>query len=198
MFLIKILGLAGSPRKGGNSDLLLDAFLQGAQRAGAKPEKIYLNDLRMRPCQACDACARTGCCVLRDDLQDLYPKVAACSGLVLATPITFGSLSAQAKMFIDRFQCWWHAKYRLGKPFIAAGEKRPAFFICVGALPKKEYCTNAKAIAAVYFHVVNLHPNGSLCYVGFDAKGSVTAHPPALCEAKEAGYNFTAQIRDGS
>lgn len=195
--MIEVLGLAGSPRKGGNSDLLLDAFLQGTQKAGAVPEKIYLNDLHIRPCQACDGCAQTGYCVLRDDLQELYPKVAACSGLVLATPITFGSLSAQVKTFIDRFECWWYAKYRLKKPFISAVEKRPAFFISVGALPRKSFYATAEAVAKVFFHSTNFHLQGSLRYMGFDTKGSIAVCRTALQETEEAGHNFAIGIKNG-
>ncbi len=168
------------------------------QKAGAVSEKIYLNDLRIRPCQACDACAGTGICVLRDDMQDLYPKVAACSGLVLSSPITFGSLSAQVKMFIDRFECWWYAKYRLNRPFITVDEKRPAFFICVGALRRNDFYANALAVAKVYFHSTNFHLQGSLRYMEFEAKGSIAACGAALSETEEAGYGFAVTISDRS
>ncbi len=191
-------GISASPRRGGNSETLLQSFLQGAADAGWKTELIRLNDLRFRPCQACDSCAPTGQCVLKDDMQDIYPKIISGSGLVLATPIYFGTLSAQLKMFIDRFQCWWHAKYNLKKPFILPEENRPAYFICVGALKKKEYCEHAATAVKILFHNMNLHSRGVLSFRGYDEKGSISQNPDNLEKAYQEGYQFAVQATAGS
>ncbi|MDZ4132919.1 MAG: flavodoxin family protein, partial [Dethiobacteria bacterium] len=114
-----LLALAPSPRRGGNSDLLLNEFCRAAEEAGWKIDLLRINDLKIRPCQACDACAKDGHCIVQDDMQAVYPKVIASDAMVVASPITFGSMNAQLKTFIDRFQCWWHAKYNLKQPFIA-------------------------------------------------------------------------------
>ena len=117
-----LLAVSSSPRRGGNSETLLKAFLEGASKKGWQGETVRLNELSLKPCQDCDGCAKDGRCVIKDDMQLLYPKVLAARGLVLATPIYFGSVSAQLKIFIDRFQCWWQAKYPLQSPLSREGE----------------------------------------------------------------------------
>jgi multimeric flavodoxin WrbA len=191
---LTLLGISGSPRRGGNSEEVLFSFLEGAAKKGCETEFIRLNELNFHPCQACDRCRDTGKCVIKDDMQLLYPKVATCDGLILSTPIFFGTISAQLKMFIDRFQCWWHAKYRLNRPFISSAEERPSFFICVGALKKKEYCESAEKAVEVFFNVVNLKSQGSLCFRGYDAKGSIGDDPQNLKKAFLCGEVFARKI----
>lgn len=102
----KILILKGSPRQNGNSNTLADQVLAGAQAAGAEVEAVFLHDLDIRPCDACDFCKDTeGMCVIKDDMQALYPKLAAADALVLASPIYWFTISAQLKLCIDR----WYA-----------------------------------------------------------------------------------------
>lgn len=104
---MKVLGLAGSPRVGGNSDLLLGEVLHGAQEVGADVEKVYLNELKITPCQACDACRQPDAdgCVIRDDMQPLYEKLWQADMWVLATPVYWWGPSAQLKLMVDR----WYA-----------------------------------------------------------------------------------------
>ncbi len=189
-----LLALASSPRRNGNSDLLLEEFCRAAEDAGWRVEIIRINEMIFRPCQACDACAKDGRCIIRDDMQDVYPRIIESDALVVASPITFGSLNAQLKMLIDRFQCWWHAKYTLEKPFIAEAESRQGFFICVGALKKEQYCENALQIIKVFFHNINHKLAGSLAFRGYDEKGAVLEDPEALPRAYQAGKDFIAGI----
>ena len=98
----KIMVIAGSPRKGGNSDLLCDELIRGADESGNITEKIYLNDLHILPCQACYGCRSTGKCVQKDDMANLSAKMIAADVIVLATPVYFYSMSGQMKTMIDR------------------------------------------------------------------------------------------------
>ena len=98
----KVLVLAGSPRKGGNSDILCDAFIKGALESGNTAQKIYLQDLNISPCMACYGCRGTGKCVKKDDMEGLLEKMIAADVIVLATPVYFYSMDAQMKMMIDR------------------------------------------------------------------------------------------------
>lgn len=97
-----ILAIAGSPRKGGNSDLLCDEFLHGALDAGHSIEKVYLQDLKIGNCMACYGCRNTGCCVQKDDMPELLDKLVKADVIVLATPVYFYSMDAQMKAMIDR------------------------------------------------------------------------------------------------
>ncbi|HHY31295.1 MAG TPA: flavodoxin family protein [Syntrophaceticus sp.] len=188
-----ILAVSSSPRRGGNSELLLQSFSQGVQKEGGGINTIRISDLELSPCTACDECAATGECVLQDDMQSIYPLVASARGMVIATPIFFGTMCAQLKMLIDRFQCWWHAKYRLDKPWVRLEEGRPGFFLCVGALKNKAYSESALAVAKVFFHNVNYRFVDSLCYRGIDAKGAIKEYPDALQSAYEAGRRFAVE-----
>lgn len=189
-----ILGISATPRRGGNSELILNSFLEGASKAGRETEIIRLSELTFSPCQACDRCGNSGKCVVKDDMQLIYPKMLSCEGLVISTPVFFGTLSAQLKMFIDRFQCWWHAKYMLKKPFIPDEAKKPAFFICVGALKKKEYCQSAEDVTDVFFYITNFQKKGSLLFRGYDEKGSITRDPQNLENAFKAGFDFASSL----
>jgi multimeric flavodoxin WrbA len=97
-------------KRGGNTDILLDKVLEGARNRGANTEKVILNTLKFSPCQECEKVREDGTCRIKDDMQPLYEKIKKADALILASPIFFGSLSAQTKMMIDRFQCLWLAK----------------------------------------------------------------------------------------
>jgi len=95
--------ISASPRKHGNSDLLCDRFLKGAQEAGHQAEKIFLRDKKINFCLACDGCRKNGgTCVQKDDMAGILEKMIAADVLVLATPVYFYSMNAQMKTLIDR------------------------------------------------------------------------------------------------
>jgi multimeric flavodoxin WrbA len=97
-----MLILKGSPREKGNSAVLADRAAAGAREAGARVESIYLHGLDIRACDACELCS-DGACVIEDDMQPLYPKLAAADAILLASPIYWFTLSAQLKLCIDRW-----------------------------------------------------------------------------------------------
>jgi multimeric flavodoxin WrbA len=100
-----VLIFKGSPRENGNSSLLADKVAEGAQATGAEVEIFSLHRMDIRPCDACDTCQETGVCVLKDDMQRLYPKLKGAEAIVIASPIYWFTMSAQTKLFIDR----WYA-----------------------------------------------------------------------------------------
>lgn len=98
----KVLIVSSSPRRGGNSDLLCDQFLAGAQAAGHQAEKIFLRDYKINYCQGCGVCNNTHRCVQKDDMAALLDKMVQADVIVLATPVYFYSMDGQMKTFIDR------------------------------------------------------------------------------------------------
>lgn len=103
-----VLILSGSPRRGGNSDILCDEFLRGAQEAGHKVEKIRVAAKKVAPCSACYYCREHGgACVHKDDMADLLQKMIDADVLVLASPVYFYSIDAQLKAVIDRTVARW-------------------------------------------------------------------------------------------
>lgn len=103
----KVLILSGSPRKGGNSDLLCDEFMRGAIEAGHKVGKIRVQEKKIACCIACYACRAKGVCAIKDDMAEIMQKMIDCDVLVLASPVYFYSIDAQLKAVIDRSVCRW-------------------------------------------------------------------------------------------
>lgn len=187
---MKVLGIAGSPRENGNTQLLLDQSLEGAKSGGAKVNKIILNDLKFSPCQECGGCNDTGVCTVEDDMQIVYGKVREADALILASPIFFGCLSAQTKMMIDRFQCWWVAKYILKQPFVEKDRKRSGIFISVSGREKVDYFECAKMIVKILFANIEVVYSGDLFYPRIDEKGEILNHPAAMADAWNTGQNL--------
>lgn len=97
-----ILILSGSPRKGGNSDMLCDAFGTGAAESGHTAEKIYIHEQKIGFCRACYACKKNGVCIQNDDVDAILGKMVAVDVIVLATPVYYYSMNGQMKTLIDR------------------------------------------------------------------------------------------------
>lgn len=103
--VIKVVGIVSSPRKNMNTDTFVTKALEGAQSIGAKIEKIYLNDLEIKPCQACDRFPAPDYCFYRDGMEKIYNVLANADALVIGAPAYFGYFSAQLKLLIDRSNC---------------------------------------------------------------------------------------------
>lgn len=102
-----VLILSGSPRKNGNSDILCDEFMKGAQEAGHRVEKIRVAEKNIGYCRGCYACKNTGICAIRDDMAGVLQKMIDADVLVLASPVYFYSIDAQLKAVIDRSVARW-------------------------------------------------------------------------------------------
>lgn len=103
----KVLILSGSPRKGGNSDILCDRFAQGAADSGNDVEKIRVAEKNIGYCRACYACRDTGICAIKDDMAEILEKMIVADVIVLASPVYFYSIDAQLKALIDRTIARW-------------------------------------------------------------------------------------------
>lgn len=104
----RVLIIEGSPRKNGNSQLLCEAFKQGAEKKGHHVDLIRIQDKKVGFCMACDTCMRNGgVCVLKDDMEEILNIYQKSDVLVLATPVYFYGISAQMKTFIDRTYPIW-------------------------------------------------------------------------------------------
>lgn len=99
---MKILGIMGSPRRGGNTELLLEGALEEAQKDGATISNISLREKKIAPCNGCLKCTRTGRCTIKDDMQEIYEKMIESDGIIWATPVYFWSMSGQTKVVMDR------------------------------------------------------------------------------------------------
>ena len=106
----RVMAFVGSPRIKGNTDLLVDEVLRGAQDAGATFEKTYLCDRLIGPCRACDACLDSGRCFQYDDMDKLLARMGQSDVWILGTPIYWWGVTAQFKTFLDRWYAPWHGE----------------------------------------------------------------------------------------
>ena len=186
---MKVLGIAASPRRRGNTETLLDRFLAGAESAGAEVGKIVVARLKIAGCVACDGCWDDGRCVVKDGFQDMYDKLVAADVIALAAPLYFWNLPAQAKALVDRSQCQWARKIVLKSPLAAtaAGHvRRRGVFICVGG-DSRTYFDGAARTVKDFFSVYEADFWRELFYGSVDARGEIADHPTALQEAFDLG-----------
>lgn len=123
-----VVGLAGSPRRHGNSEQLLDVFLDGARGAGAEVRKIAIVELGLSPCRGCNACSLTGECVQRDRMSEVYEALDAADAVVVASPVFFATVPGILKVAYDRCQPYWARTHVLGLPKPA---RRPGALLLV-------------------------------------------------------------------
>jgi multimeric flavodoxin WrbA len=185
---MKVLGLFGSPRRGGNTEILLEEVLKGAEREGAEIERLYLSNLKITPCTECHGCDETGDCVILDEMQKIYPKLLEADIIILASPVFFYGVTAWAKTLIDRSQALWAKKYLVNDPSMGnRGKRRKGFFISVGATKGQKVFEGAILTVKYFFDALNVEYTGELVYRGVDGKGEILKHPKALEQAREAG-----------
>ena len=134
---IRIVSLLASPRRRGNTALLLDAAAEGARSAGAEVASIVLRDLKISPCLEIYGCAKTGQCAIRDDFQKTVETVLAADGVIFGSPIFFYTVSALAKAFMDRCQSLWVKKYWIEKRPPAPCPRKGLFVSCGATQGKK-------------------------------------------------------------
>ena len=188
---MKVLALSGSPRKKGNSETLLRAVLKGVEAAGGEVELLRLCDLRIQPCIGCGGCDKGGECVLEDDMQELYPKILGAQRLILASPIYFYGITAQAKGFVDRCQALWNRK-RLQKE---KGEwrkdpRRKGFLVAVAATHGEKVFEGAILTAKYGFDAMGMGYGGEFLVKGMEGRGDMAKDAAILAQAEQAGRKF--------
>ncbi|NDY43477.1 flavodoxin family protein [Dissulfurirhabdus thermomarina] len=186
-----VLGLAGSPRRGGNTEILLDALLEGAAGAGAAVERVRLADKKISPCIECGGCDATGVCVLDDDMTPLYDALAAADAVVLASPMFFYNITAFTQAVVERSQACWVGKHVLGRGPLG-GKRRRGFFLSVGATRGARLFEGARLVVRYFFDAVDADPTGALLYRGIEKRGEIRRHPAALDEARAVGARLGA------
>lgn len=186
-----VLAIYGSPRKDGNTDLLLDEFLKGVSSTSTdtRIERLYVRDLKITPCLEYNACLKTGDCIIKDEMTPVYDKLLKADLIVLAAPVFFYSLPAQAKALIDRCQSLWARKYILKT--MKSNQGRKGFFISVGGTKGENLFTGAVLTVKYFFKALNVEYAGDLLYRQVDAKGAIRNHPTALSDAFQSGLKMT-------
>jgi multimeric flavodoxin WrbA len=185
---MKVLGIYGSPRQGGNSDQLLDRALGGARDAGAEVSSIRARELKVEGCRECGGCDETGECVIDDEMQRVYELLTGADAIIAATPIFFYTVPAQLKAVIDRCQAMWNRR-RLSKPreqWKNHGSGR-GYLIAVGATRGAKLFDSVELVARYFFDALDMSYQGGVFSRGLDEKGAVAEQPELLQQAYELG-----------
>lgn len=184
---MKVLGLMGSPRKGGNTDILLETALKEASSAGAETLKLDLDELSIAPCseREYDEVTLEGYPVVRDDIYKVLDAIKWADAVIVASPIFFGSLSAQTKTMIDRFQCVWLAASS-GKGHLFKEGKKGAF-ICAEATDRQDFAEAASVIVRHFFATCRIEYAAELFCKNVESKGKAASRSDCLSRAREIG-----------
>ncbi len=173
--MVTVLGLAGSARRDGNTETLLDWCLAGARAAGAEVIKFRLHELDLHGCRACDGCWKQGVCVVNDDMHKLYPHLRTADAVVLAAPTYFMGMPAVPKMMVDRCQSFWALKYVLKQAVARPGgpERLGVYLSCSGTRHPRAF-DGALEVVKSLWHVLEVTSAGELLYPGVDARGDIS------------------------
>ena len=183
---MKIVVFQGSPRREGNTDILLSETLRAVSN-GNEIILFTLNDMNIRPCQNCGGCDETGGCVLTDDMDNVYSAIREADRIIVASPIFFFGLSAQTKIMVDRCQAFWCEKYLLKKTVPSGPYGRKGLLLLVGGMKKDTGIQCAGATATAFFRTISVQEHETLSYLSTDRKGAILDNPKALKDAYEAG-----------
>jgi multimeric flavodoxin WrbA len=186
---LKVLGIMGSPRIKGNTDLLLDEALRGAQEAGGEVEKITVDKLKIAPCREYYGCLKDGNCVIRDDMDDIYLKILAADAVIMATPIFFYTVSAQIMLLISRCQALWARRYVLKNLDIPV---KKGGVIAVGATRGEKLFDGPKLTMKYFFQAINAAYTDELLIRGVDKRGEIKEHPDSLADAYQLGRKLVS------
>ena len=179
-----VLGIAGSPRRHGNSEQLLDACLAGVQEHGVEGRKLVAAEQGIQPCRGCNACSLTGECVIRDPIHQVYEAIDGASAIVVATPVFFATVPGVLKVLYDRLQPYWARRHVLKQP---APARRPGALLLVrgGGDPFGWECA-ARTTRSV-FGVLALRYEHEYVAPEVDSPSDLGRHPDALARAHEIG-----------
>jgi multimeric flavodoxin WrbA len=181
---LKVLGISCSPRKGGNTEVLVKAALAGAKEKGADIELLQIHEMKIAPCDGCTTCHQSGECRIKDDMQKVYQKLLAADGIILGSPVYFWSVSGQAKLFMDR-------TYALRYPYHKLQNKVGATIAVAG----RRGCMSALAVINNFFLGHDMLVRG-LGIAGYGTKkGEVKQDKHAMKSARSLGKQVTKLIR---
>lgn len=194
------LGVACSPRKNGNTEILLATAMETLGSLGVDTDLARLADIQYSPCQACEGCYSTGRCVIRDGAGPVFEKILRTNILIMAAPVFSMGICAHAKMFIDRAQQFWATRYILKRPVVEdvkLRETRRGIFISAAGTNLPGVFDGTLRVARYFFKMMDVRLEGAFCYPGTDKKGEIRSNTRALEEIREAARKLADRAGPG-
>jgi len=197
---VKVLAFAGSPRRHGNSETLLDWTLasMGAQ-GDVVIEKIPLTEADINPCRGCNACEKLNRCIQRDGMDRWHDKILEADCIVLSSPIFCMGLASQVKALVDRAQVFRSRKYVLKLPVVPPERKgkRLGVFLATAGQTWPNVFDAAVPSVKCFYHVIEIR-DADISYLmvnGVDEKGAIAHHPTAKADAEKLGTSVIADLK---
>lgn len=194
----KIMGVSGSPRKNGNTDILLDSFLKGAESEGAETKKVLLRDYSIESCIGCEACRKAGTCTrFHDGMELLYPEIEDCKGLVLGSPTYNYNVTSAMKSFIDRLYPFYDFAEERPGPYSSklADQDRKALVFTVCEQVKAEEMGFTLEAMEMPLEALGYEVTEKIPVTGFFDRGAVSKDDDILRKAFEAGKALAINLR---
>ena len=193
---MNVLGIYGSPRKGGNSDLLLSRALLGAGEAGAEIKTIYASEIDVRACLECGGCDLSGKCIVKDKMQEIYPLLEEADAIIISTPIFFYSMPGKLKSLIDRAQAAWSKRMlEKSKDQLKTYESGKGYLIGVGATKGTNLFEGVELTAKYFYDALDMEYKGGIFYRHIEKKGDILTHEEKLKEAYELEKTWSRNHR---
>ncbi|MBD3379469.1 MAG: hypothetical protein GF408_03295 [Candidatus Omnitrophica bacterium] len=194
---MKILAIMGSPRMGGNTDVLIDEALRRAAEEGASVDKLAVAELDISPCleKHYDEAFPDGLPAEGDDMRLVVEKIKTSDAVLTGSPVFFGSVTGQLKVLIDRFQFAWLSRDILKKDVF--GKKRAGGFICVGAQDKEDFYFNSRQIVRHFYSTLNIDPAEEAFFPGLEAKAAALDNEAYMAKAGQIGRDLARMIKTG-
>jgi multimeric flavodoxin WrbA len=197
---ISVLAIAGSPRRHGNSEDLLDYVLESfSGQPGITVEKIVLSKIEVNPCRGCNACEKEGICVIKDDMKMLEDKITGADVIIFSSPIFCMGLCAQVKALVDRMQVFRSRRYVLRQPIVPPEKqgKKAGLFISTAGQDWDWVFDGAVPSVKCFFHLAGVRDKDMfyLMINSVDKKGEIKTHPTAKQQALKAGEDIAGHVR---
>ena len=186
----RILCIAGSPRRNGNNDRVLDALEDGVRSAGGEIDHLVAAQSGVNPCRGCNACAKDGRCIQRDAMDDIYTRIDAADGIAIATPVYFATVPAVLKVLYDRCQPYWARRYVLGEA--APAVRRPGALLIVrgGGDPFGSECAKMPTKSVLAVLGVEIVESAEAFA---DSAGEIERNPEMLADAEAIGARLALE-----
>lgn len=190
----KALGICGSARRGGNTDLLIEEVLLGASQAGLETEKVYLDELKIGPCRGCVSCKDNDFgCIISDDFRELIQKIEGAGLIVIGSPVYMAQVTGQAKVMLDRL----YSLRRRDRSIRIDGSAKKGVIIVTCGATEPEHPEPTKKTLGILFRFLNTPDVASIVEQGLGTRGAVRERPQALARARKTGETLGKTLMEG-
>jgi multimeric flavodoxin WrbA len=191
-----VIGVMGSPRRHGNTEQLLDAFLDGAGEAGGTIEKIVLSKLTYSSCRGCNVCHKTGVCILEDDISETFSRLLDADCIVISSPIYTMGITTELKGFIDRAHYLW-VRHLLHKSDPLPPDKKRlhrGYFLSTAGMNRDDVFITPIPMMQAFFNIFGFSYCENILAKDMDGYGGITGNPEIIQLAHQTGKDAVEGI----